>query len=172
MGDQEAEEDNEELDNTLNEINLEEFQSAIKEVQDQVLIFEQDDVKCHVCQTRTYLPYDYIADPANKDVALCDDCLVLYSGHENCDLPGCQECWELVHKIRNRREIGTDFVSGTLLQVNDAGDEKSQHENPLNMEIDENMEDSQDDGHDEENCDIPECQVCLDIARNIANSHK
>ena len=34
------------------------------------------------------------------------------------------------------------------------------------------MEDSQDDDHDVEDCDIPECQVCLDIARNIANNHK
>ena len=34
------------------------------------------------------------------------------------------------------------------------------------------MEDSQDDDHDVEGCDIPECQVCLNIARNIANNHK
>ena len=135
--DLEAEEDNEELDNTLNEINLEEFESAIKEVQDQVLILEEDDVKCHVCKTRMFLPYEYIANPENRDVALCDDCLVLYSGHENCDLPGCLECLELVHKIRERRELATDFVSGTLRVPNDAGDDEisRQQETPLNMEI-------------------------------------
>ena len=131
----EAEEDNEELDNTLNEIELEKFESAIKEVQDQVFVLEEDDVKCHVCKTRMFLPYEYIAELANEDVALCDDCLLLHSGHENCDLPGCEECLWLVRKIKIRREIATDFVSGTLMRLNDAGDyEKSQQENHQNME--------------------------------------
>jgi len=157
--DLEAEEDNEELDNALNEIELEKFESAIKEVQDQVFVLEEDDVKCHVCKTRMFLPYLYIAELANEDAALCDDCLLLYSGHENCDLPGCEECLRLIHKIKIRRELATDFVSGTLMRLNDAGDdEKSLQENHQNMETDENMEDSQDDDHDVEDCDIPECQ--------------
>ena len=66
-----------------------------------------------------FLPYEYIADPRKKDVALCDDCLVLCklilsSGHENCDLPGCQECLRLGQKIRDRCEVTMDFVSGTI----------------------------------------------------------
>merc|ERR1739848_244913 len=150
--DLEAEEDNEELDNALNEIELEKFESAIKEVQDQVyeielekfesaikevqdqvFVLEEDDVKCHVCKTRMFLSYLYIAELANEDAASCDDCLLLYSGHENCDLPGCEECLRLIHKIKIRRELATDFVSGTLMRLNDAGDdEKRQQENHQN----------------------------------------
>ena len=65
-----------------------------------------------------FLPYEYITDPANKDVALCDDCLISSSGHENCDLPECKECLSLVHKLKVRRELATDFVSGTLMLFN------------------------------------------------------
>ena len=75
---------NDELETTLSEINTEKFQSAIiKGVQDEIFILEKDDTKCQICKTRMFSSYDYIENPAN--FALCEDCLVLYSGRENCD---------------------------------------------------------------------------------------
>ena len=44
------------------------------------------------------------------------NCLVLYSGHENCNIPGCEECLRLIHKIIDCHEIATDFVSDTSMK--------------------------------------------------------
>ena len=110
---------------------------------DQILVLEEDNVKCLVCKSRMFLPYEYIADPRNKDVALCDDCLVLCklilsSGHENCDLPGCQECLRLGQKIRDRCEVTMDFVSGTIWA------------NPWDYTFDDGGEDFNSEGADDE----------------------
>ena len=99
----------------------------------------EDDVKCLVCKSRMFLPYEYITDPANKDVALCDDCLISSSGHENCDLPECKECLSLVHKLKFRRELATDFVSGTLMLFN-----------PRDSSFDDGEQDSNSEGSDDE----------------------
>ena len=76
---------NDEPETTLSEINFtEKFQSAIikDKVQKEIFILEKDDAKCQICKTETFSSYDYyIENPTN--VALCEDCLVLYSGHEN-----------------------------------------------------------------------------------------
>ena len=114
--------------------NIEAFKSAVKEVQEQVLISvdEEDDVKCQECGARTYLPYDYVT---TECIPLCNDCMVSISGHENCVQPNCSECVTIINKIVQRTEISQAFCTGTLITNNPIQLSPSSLEAKTNPEI-------------------------------------
>ena len=90
--------------------------SAIKDVFDDFIQIEQDDIICERCGARTYLPQDYTE--TTKNPALCDSCMIKDSGHENCIDPECKKCMDMANIIDERRLISQSFCDGTLINNN------------------------------------------------------
>ena len=90
--------------------------SAIKDVFDDFIQIEQDDIICEKCGARTYLPQDYAE--TTKNPALCDSCMIKDSGHENCIDSECKMCMDMANLIDERRLISQSFCDGTLINNN------------------------------------------------------
>ena len=77
---------------------------------------------CSVCGKRTYLPLVYHQNLVDakfvKDVC-CDKCLIVASGHAECEKETCGRCEIVANEISNRDVIKAEFANGTLIVEED-----------------------------------------------------
>ena len=50
---------------------------------------------------------------------VCDDCLIVATGHAECEEESCETCEKVGDELSNRVEIKKNFAEGTLVVVDD-----------------------------------------------------
>jgi len=109
---------------SMTEHDKEVVMKTVHQVQDSINVTVDvcDDALCSVCGKRTYLPLVYHQNLVDakflKDVC-CDECLIVASGHSECEKEICERCETIANEISNRDVIKEEFANGTLIVEED-----------------------------------------------------
>ena len=97
----------------------ENLQLVVQEVQNSVPITTEviDDALCSLCNKRTFLPLVYY-EKLVFDV-VCDDCLIIATGHAECEVEPCTTCEKVGNEVSYRADIKKNFADGTLVFVDE-----------------------------------------------------
>lgn len=82
---------------------------------------------CDICGERTYLPFEYME---NVGESLCNDCMVLKSGHEDCEIEKCAICIQIAKEMVDRSQISYLFCTSQLAVVRDGPDISRSSQSP------------------------------------------